>query len=95
MNPILFACPQCSQNLAVAPDAAGRAVTCPQCQRTALAPMPVAVGAAPDQGPDFTETLRGLLKTRALLRPEPIEPTTDDEFTDYGTVAYEPEQVRL
>ena len=44
---------------------------------------------------DFTETLRGLLKTRALLRPEPIEPTTDDEFTDYGTVAYEPEQVRL
>ncbi len=60
MNPILFACPQCSQSLAVAPDAAGRAVTCPQCHRAALAPIPipVAVGAAPDLGPDFTETLR-------------------------------------
>lgn len=58
MNPILFACPQCSQSLAVAPDAAGRAVTCPQCHRAALAPIPVALGAAPDQGPDFTETLR-------------------------------------
>ena len=56
MNPILFACPQCSQSLAVAPDAAGRAVTCPHCQRAVSAPMPVA-GAA-DQGPDFTETLR-------------------------------------
>ncbi len=58
MNPILFACPQCSQTLAVAPDAAGRAVTCPQCQRGALAPMPVAIGTPSDQGPDFTETLR-------------------------------------
>ena len=58
MNPILFPCPHCSQSLAVSPDEAGRAVTCPQCQRTVLAPVPVTVGIAPDLGPDFTETLR-------------------------------------
>ena len=58
MNPILSQCPQCLQSLAVTPDAAGRAVTCPQCQRAALAPISIAAARAADQGPDFTETLR-------------------------------------
>jgi len=56
MNSVSLPCSQCAREIAVTPDAEGRAIACPYCQSATVVPS-LAV-AARSLVPDFTETLR-------------------------------------
>jgi hypothetical protein len=48
MNPLTFTCSNCQNSIAVAPEFAGMAVSCPHCKKVVMAPPKVAAAAPKD-----------------------------------------------